>query len=171
MRYKVWILGSPFADIRRLHAVESSAHAALGQPMLIFNRDAAPTLCRCAEASVRIVLRSGVSDNQHLELAATLGKVRASLESRFWRVRRFVDDDHHPFGVDTLDVGHSLRRIAFRNSNRRYRVSVVTFDSLQGHLRIDHVTWEPARLTDQILKIGPHTLADHLCGRRGQDDG
>ncbi|MFN9898659.1 MAG: hypothetical protein ACK55Z_07680 [bacterium] len=53
---EVWVLGSPLGNIRRLHAVEASAHAAFSQPMLIFNRDAAPSLCRCAESAVRIKL-------------------------------------------------------------------------------------------------------------------
>ena len=53
---EVWVFRSPLGDVRRLHAVEASAHAAFRQPVLIFNRNAAPSFCRSAESAVWIEL-------------------------------------------------------------------------------------------------------------------
>ena len=113
MGNQIWVFCPTLADVRTLHAVEPSAHAAFRQPMLVFNRDAAPSLCRSAESAMRIELRCRISDDQHLKLAATLGEVGTRFKCCFRRIRCFVDDDHHPLCVNTLNVGHSLRSVAF----------------------------------------------------------
>ena len=93
---------------------------------------------------MRIKLRGRVSDDQHLELAATLRKVRTRFERGFGRIRSFVDNNHHTLGVDALNVGHSLGSVALGDGDSGNGVSVVAFDGLKTHLRIDHVSGESA---------------------------
>ena len=163
---QVLVLVSTLRDVRRLHAVEPNTDAALSDPLGVLNRHRPPSTFRCAEFAVRIELRCRVPDDQHLELLAALRQVRTRLERRFRSVRRLVDHHHDSLRVDTLDVRDSLRRVALCNGNGADGMPVVTLGRLQRHLGVHHVAGIPRSLAVQLLKVGPHTLADHL--RRGR---